>query len=113
MVFLSPRLSDVFLFDSKQQNYPDNVSSQEYVFGLSKFKIASDGEMEVSGGDVILLLDGDFSMTGAAKLKIKKDSSLTVLLTGKVNIGAGAKVITEQEGTYCKRASVVVILHFI
>jgi len=96
--FLSPRLSDVFLFDSKQQNYPDNVSSQEYVFGLSKFKIASDGEMEVSGGDVILLIDGDFSMTGAAKLKIKKDSSLTVLLTGKVNIGAGAKVITEQEG---------------
>lgn len=96
--FLSPRLNDVFLFDSKQQNYPDNSSSQEYVFGLTKFKISSDGEMEVSGGDVILLIDGDFLMTGAAKLKIKEDSSLTVLLTGKVSIGAGAKVITEQEG---------------
>lgn len=95
---LDPRVSDVFLFDRQKQNYPSNTSSKEYVYGLTGFSISSDGYFEVAGGDVILLIDGDFSMLGAAKLRIKKDSSLTVLLTGKVNIGAGAQVITEQEG---------------
>ncbi|QPL42490.1 polymer-forming cytoskeletal protein [Pseudoalteromonas sp. A41-2] len=93
-----PTLADVFLFDKKIQNQSNGSHSKEYVFALDGLKMTSDGKMEVSGGDVILLIDGDFSMEGDTTLTIKKDSSLTVLLTGKVNIGAGAKVITEQEG---------------
>ena len=93
-----PSLSDVFLFDTKIQNQPHGSTSKEYVFALDKLKLTSDGKMEVSGGDVILFIDGDFSMEGDTRLTIKKDSSLTILITGKINIGAGASVITEQEG---------------
>ncbi|WP_348708865.1 PilX N-terminal domain-containing pilus assembly protein [uncultured Pseudoalteromonas sp.] len=93
-----PNLADIFLFNSKAQNQANGSNSKEYIFSLDRLKMTSDGKMEVSGGDVILLIDGDFSMEGDTTLTIKKDSSLTVLLTGKVNIGAGAKVITEQEG---------------
>jgi hypothetical protein len=95
---IMPSLADVFLFNSKAQNQANGSNSKEYIFALDRLKMTSDGKMEVSGGDVILLIDGDFSMAGSTTLTIKKDSSLTVLLTGKVNIGAGAKVITEQEG---------------
>lgn len=93
-----PSLADIFLFNSKAQNQANGSNGKEYIFALDRLKMTSEGKMEVSGGDVILLIDGDFSMEGDTSLTIKKDSSLTVLLTGKVNIGAGAKVITEQEG---------------
>lgn len=55
----------------------------------------SDGKMEVFGGDVILLVDGDFLMEGDMIFIIKKDSSLIVLIIGKVSIGVGVKVIIE------------------
>ena len=45
--------------------------------------MTSDGKMEVSGGDVILLIDGDFSMEGDTTLTIKKDSSLNRIINGK------------------------------
>ncbi len=93
-----PNLADVFLFNSKAQNQAHGINTKEYIFALDGLKMTSDGQLEVAGGDVILLIDGDFSMAGNTTLTIKKDSSLTVLLTGKVHIGAGAKVITEQEG---------------
>ncbi len=93
-----PTFADIFLFDSNPQTKTSGSNSKESIFALDRLKMTSDGKMEVSGGDVILLVDGDFSMEGDTTLTIKKDSSLTVLITGKVSIGAGAKVITEQEG---------------
>lgn len=95
---LNPILGDVFLFNSRSQNHLNTASNKEYLYSLSGVTLSSDGKIDISGGDVIMVIDGDFKMDEAAELTIKKDSSLTVLTTGKIKIGAGARVITEQDG---------------
>jgi hypothetical protein len=54
--------------------------------------------MDVNGGDLTLFVDGDFSMAGSARMTIEKDSSLTLIVTGTVNLLAGAKIIANQHG---------------
>lgn len=95
---LDPILGDVFLFNSRSQNHLNAASNKEYVYSLSGVTLSSDAKANISGGDVIMVIDGDFKMDGAAELTIQKGSSLTVLTTGKINIGAGARIITEQDG---------------
>lgn len=68
------------------------------VFGMKGVQITSDSEVFIRGGDVIWLVDGNVEMSGNTRLHITKGSSLTVFVTGTVKIGAGAKVITEDEG---------------
>jgi hypothetical protein len=66
------------------------------VVKLSKFSL--DNTMDVNGGDLTLFVDGDFSMAGSARMTIEKDSSLTLIVTGTVNLLAGAKIIANQHG---------------
>lgn len=93
---------EIYIFDkTKQVHGYDNIES-EYAFGMKNFSLGSDGHITIdagpNGGDVIWLIDGDFTMSGNSRLTIKKDSTLTVFVTGKVSLGASAKVISEKEG---------------
>jgi cytoskeletal protein CcmA (bactofilin family) len=45
-----------------------------------------------------MFVDGDFTMDGATQITIDADSSLTLVITGTVNMLAGAKVIAQQQG---------------
>lgn len=83
---LTPTTSTVF----------GNANTQ--IFKVADFKLASDAMMKVTGGDVILFVDGSFSMAGNTKLYIEADSSLTVIITGKFSVAGSAQIIAEQEG---------------
>ncbi|MBQ4833519.1 hypothetical protein J8L70_09740 [Pseudoalteromonas sp. MMG010] len=50
------------------------------------------------GHNVVLLIRGDFSMSGAASLTIPEESSMTVLITGQFEISGGAQVYTPVNG---------------
>ncbi|WP_440054289.1 DUF7305 domain-containing protein [Pseudoalteromonas sp. T1lg65] len=92
---------NVYTFDENAQRYQDvieNDSEEEYVFGMKSFSLSSNGNVTIQGGDVIFLVDGDFSITGGSSLTIKDDSSLTLFVTGKVELGGSGDVIVERHG---------------
>lgn len=45
-----------------------------------------------------IFVQGDFTMSGASSLTIPEQSSLTIIIQGKLNIGAGAQVYTPSNG---------------
>ena len=90
--------AQIYLFDNLKQDHGISNTDEERVFGMKKFRLASDGQMTITGGDVIFLVDGDFKIDGNAKLTIRSGSSLTVFTTGKIILGASGEVITEKEG---------------
>jgi len=73
-------------------------SENTQIFKVADFKLSSDAIMNVTGGDVILFVDGSFSMAGNSKLNIAAESSLTVIITGKFSVAGSAQIIAEQEG---------------
>ena len=73
------------------------------VFGMTTevlkvrgFKVTND--TVVVKGDVTLFVDGNFEMTGNPKISIQAGSSLTLIITGKVNIPSSAKIIAKKQG---------------
>lgn len=59
---------------------------------LKDFKIKNGGprpSLTVSGGRVILFIDGDVDFRGGTSIKIDDDSSLTLIVTGTTSIGSG------------------------
>ncbi|MFC3033654.1 polymer-forming cytoskeletal protein [Pseudoalteromonas fenneropenaei] len=88
----------IYLFNALTQNKGENKESSQLVFGLKGVNLTSDGVVNIKDGDVIWLVDGNFTMSGDTRINIAKNSSLTVFVTGKVNLGASARVVAEKEG---------------
>ncbi|KZW99580.1 hypothetical protein JL49_16370 [Pseudoalteromonas luteoviolacea] len=100
---LNSTATNIYLFDINKQNHGrSNNKDTEYAFGMKNVNIGSDGVVNIdggiNGGDVIWLIDGDFTMGGNSRLNIKDKSSLTIFVTGKVNLGASAQIVTEKPG---------------
>ena len=72
------------------------VSSENTLFGevasiyyVNNLDMASTSKLQIEGGNVVLVVGGDFKMGGGgAGLVIDPDSSLTVFVAGKVNFGS-------------------------
>lgn len=57
------------------------------------------GHLQIEAGhDVTMYVNGNFTMDGSSSLTIPENSSLTLIITGKVQIGNGADVYTYDEG---------------
>ncbi|MBH0041981.1 DUF7305 domain-containing protein [Pseudoalteromonas sp. SWXJZ10B] len=57
------------------------------------------GRMQVkSNHNAVMFVDGDFTMNGASSLTIPDNSSLTIIIKGKFQIGSGAQVHTPDNG---------------
>jgi hypothetical protein len=67
------------------------------VVKLSSFHLKGDNILNISG-DTTLFVDGNFTMDGATKITIAADSSLTLIVTGIVDLLAGAKITANQQG---------------
>lgn len=74
-------------------------SSQAEVFGkpsqvihATSLNFGAGEELRVSGGNVVLVIDGDFNAAANFNLAIESGSSLTVFVKGKTNLGASFKV---------------------
>ena len=52
--------------------------------------------------NAVLYIDGDFQMAGASSLTIPDNSSLTIIIKGKLKISAGAQVYTPSHGITSK-----------
>lgn len=59
---------------------------------VSDFSLGQNGSLEVTGGDVVLMVDGDMSIGGSTAITIAPGSSLTVLLTGKFDLQGSVTV---------------------
>ena len=84
------------LHDDTTAKVFENENSK--VIKLESFNLLSGMDMTVQGGDVTLYVAGDFDMSGSSKLTIAAGSSLTLIVEGQVNLGAGANIIAEQHG---------------
>lgn len=68
------------------------------LMALDEFKIKSGGKdpsLTISGGRVILFIDGDVEMDGGASMQIDSDSSLTLIVTGKFTLTGGFKFLNK------------------
>lgn len=59
------------------------------VFNLDSLVMSADGVLNISGGDVTLIVNGDFKMSGSNQLNIAPGSSLTLFVGGEVAFSAG------------------------
>ncbi|WP_027847970.1 pilus assembly PilX family protein [Marinospirillum minutulum] len=62
------------------------------------FKINSGGKdpsLTISGGRVILFIDGDVEMNGGASMQIDSDSSLTLIVTGEFKLTGGFEFLNK------------------
>ncbi|WP_261593994.1 DUF7305 domain-containing protein [Pseudoalteromonas holothuriae] len=92
---------DVYIFDINEQRYEDvaqDESGNEFVFGMKSFSLSSNGNVIIQGGDVVFLVDGDFSIGGGSTMTIKDDSSLTLFVTGNFDLGGGGDIVVERHG---------------
>ena len=94
---LTATTDEVFIFSGLPQ-IPADAAPSEYIFGFTGVKLSSNAAVTIDGGDVIWVVDGQFDMQNNSKLTVKAGSSLTIITTGKFNIGASAKVIVEDQG---------------
>jgi hypothetical protein len=53
---------------------------------VSDFDLGQNGTLEISGGDVVLMVDGDMNIGGNTSITIAPGSSLTVILTGRFDL---------------------------
>ena len=71
---------------------PENNTSfgeTSKVYRVGNLRLTSSPLLRVSGGDVVLVVDGDFTMGGGgAGLVIDSDSSLTVFVSGRIDFGS-------------------------
>jgi len=89
----------------KRANSPLFTSQEEDVLGdiipiikLKEFNLKGSDEITIKGGHVTLFVEGEFKMAGATKITIEAGSSLTLMIKGAVNLGAGADIIALQHG---------------
>lgn len=68
------------------------------VIKLKEFNLRGSDNLLIKGGDVTLFVEGDFKMAGATKITIAAGSSLTLIMKGAVELGAGADIIALQHG---------------
>ncbi|AJY49409.1 hypothetical protein KO116_00910 [Halomonas sp. KO116] len=62
---------------------------QASIYRLNSLKLTSSSSLRVTGGNVVIVIDEDFTMGGGgAGLVIDGDSSLTVFVEGKVDFGS-------------------------
>lgn len=62
---------------------------QASIYRLNSLKLTSSSSLRVTGGNVVIVIDEDFTMGGGgAGLVIDEDSSLTVFVEGKVDFGS-------------------------
>lgn len=54
------------------------------------------GELRIAGGDVTLLVDGNFAASGSPKIVIEPGSSLTLLVSGSVTLGSSFQMQNPQ-----------------
>ena len=63
------------------------------IYYVDDLKMASTSKLHIRGGDVVLVIGGDFSMDGGGEgLVIDLDSSLTVFVAGQTDLGSVLKM---------------------
>ncbi len=72
-----------------QQAYVFGPAQPSSVYRFREVDFASNGILEISGGDVVMVVDGNFKLAGAASLHIAADSSLTLFVTGTTELTGG------------------------
>lgn len=59
------------------------------IYRVNNLRLTSSPSLRVSGGDVVIVVDGDFTMGGGGSgLLIDTDSSLTVFVSGRTDFGS-------------------------
>lgn len=88
------------------ESVPGLAPTEVEVFGRAaqviharSLNLGAGEEMRISGGNVTLMIDGDFTAEANFNLIIEPGSSLTVFVKGKTKLGASFKV-TDGTGTY-------------
>lgn len=62
---------------------------QTPIFRMNTLSLTGSPSLRVSGGDVVIVVDGDFTMGGGGPgLVIDSDSSLTVFVSGRIDFGS-------------------------
>ncbi|WP_445620177.1 DUF7305 domain-containing protein [Kushneria sp. Sum13] len=82
-----------WLIDSASILTPDVdvFGTKSSVLNLKNFSVFSNGHLFVSGGDVVLYVNGDVGISDSAMVTIAKGATLTLLVTGRYSLtGAGA-----------------------
>lgn len=69
------------------------MGEEAKVIAVSSLNLQEGAWTRVTGGHVVLLVRGDFKAAGNHKIYIDEGSSLTVLVTGKVELGASFEVL--------------------
>lgn len=62
------------------------------VLRLSSLSMGNSSQLHITGGDVVLYVDGNVSFGGASFLKIDPGSSLTIFVTGTTTLGNGSSM---------------------
>lgn len=69
----------------------DVFGTRSSVLNVKNFSVFSDGHLFISGGDVVLYVDGDATISDSAMITIAEDATLTLLVTGRYTLtGSGA-----------------------
>lgn len=68
------------------------------VLKLSSFNLKGSDTAIIKGGNVTMFIEDDFKMAGATKITIAAGSSLTLIMKGRLLLGAGADIIALQHG---------------
>ncbi|WP_336274943.1 DUF7305 domain-containing protein [Vreelandella indica] len=65
------------------------------IYRVNNLRLTSSPSLRVSGGDIVIMVDGNFTMGGGGPgLVIDSDSSLTVFVAGKIDFGSVLKMPT-------------------
>ena len=91
------------MYDKKATNYITEKAAQNLDILGDKTPVhvfdslsLQNGQINVSGGDVVLVIKGDFTTSGGGpRIDIAKGSSLTLYIEGKVNIGSSGQVVAQ------------------
>lgn len=79
--------------DSKPLVNMDVMGTERPVLVVDDMSLKNgQGELHISGGDVVIFVDGDFNLGGSNEIKIDDDSSLTVITTGTFDLGGSVDV---------------------
>ncbi|MGL5498675.1 MAG: DUF7305 domain-containing protein [Aeromonas sobria] len=70
---------------------------EQTVYKLDSLNMGSDAKLTIKG-DVVLLIGKDFTMGGSNQLTVTPGSSLTLIVSGKIDLGAGAEVTAGKQG---------------
>lgn len=68
------------------------------VIKLDSLSLTSGGTVNIQGGDVTLFVENDFVLGGSTQVTIADGSSLTLIVKGEVELGAGANIIAVNQG---------------